>query len=500
MSTPNSEPLSAPQSPLSAPQSPLSANFGSKKPRPPSVVIETLGATTIETEDGFKQINQYMLKKEIGRGAFGTVHLGVDKDTGIEYTMGPKYYFQSHQINLLHSRSSATNILHQFHLPFTQAVKEFSKSRLRRKEKMDVLRKPGPRGRGRGRFGLGVSSARVAPGAEDKQNPLDLVRTEVVVLKKLNHDNVVKLHEVLDDPNDDSLYMVFEMCHKGVLMDVDVERVAKPYSDEECRHYFREMVLGIEYLHENDIVHRDIKPDNLLLSKDDVLKIVDFGVSEMFVKGNDRMKKSAGSPAFMAPELCVARHGEVAGRPADIWSMGVTLYCLKYGKLPFAKSNMIELFDSIKSDPIYYPPDTDTQLLDLFLRLFERDPSKRITMPELRAHPWLTKDGTDPLLSTEDNTLTVVTEVTDQEIKDAIKSVVNIFTVMRAVTKFKRHSRTLSQAQLAALMEKTRELDTNDTNDTNDTKSSATLEVHQEREVTIEQTVRTDGGGSDVQA
>lgn len=72
---------------------------------------------------------------------------------------------------------------------------------------MDVLRKPGPRGRGRGRFGLGVSSARVAPEAEEKQNPLDLVRTEVVVLKKLNHENVVKLHEVLDDPNDDSLYM-----------------------------------------------------------------------------------------------------------------------------------------------------------------------------------------------------------------------------------------------------------------------------------------------------
>lgn len=78
MSSPNSEPLSTPQSP----QSP---HFGSKKPRPPSVVIETLGATTIETEDGFKQINQYMLKKEIGRGAFGTVHLGVDKDTGAEY-------------------------------------------------------------------------------------------------------------------------------------------------------------------------------------------------------------------------------------------------------------------------------------------------------------------------------------------------------------------------------------------------------------------------------
>lgn len=104
-------------------------------------------------------------------------------------------------------------------------------------------------------------------------------------------------------------------------------------------------------MHANDIVHRDIKPDNLLISKDDVLKIVDFGVSEMFVKGNDRLKKSAGSPAFMAPELCVTRHGEVSGKAADIWSMGVTLYCLIYGKTPFMSSNIIELYEQIKEAP-----------------------------------------------------------------------------------------------------------------------------------------------------
>lgn len=104
-------------------------------------------------------------------------------------------------------------------------------------------------------------------------------------------------------------------------------------------------------MHANEIVHRDIKPDNLLLSKDNVLKIVDFGVSEMFVKGNDKLKKSAGSPAFMAPELCIAKHGEVSGIATDIWSMGITLYCMIYGKTPFISNNLLELYEMIKEQP-----------------------------------------------------------------------------------------------------------------------------------------------------
>lgn len=166
--------------------------------------------------------------------------------------------------------------------------------------------------------------------------------------------------------------IVFEMAHKGVLMNIDMNEPAKPYSNDEARHYFREIILGIEYctllissfikveqlalmmlllVHNNEIVHRDIKPDNLLLSNDDVLKIVDFGVSEMFHKGDDGMLKSAGSPAFNAPELCAAHHGKVSGKAADIWSMGITLYCLIYGKPPFMSHNLIELMDQIRSEP-----------------------------------------------------------------------------------------------------------------------------------------------------
>ena len=101
-------------------------------------------------------------------------------------------------------------------------------------------------------------------------------------------------------------------------------------------------------MHAQGIVHRDIKPDNLLLDSNDVLKIVDFGVSEMFTKEDDRLKSSSGSPAFASPELSRAGVASVSGKAADIWAMGVTLYALIYGILPFNNHNVLELYENIR--------------------------------------------------------------------------------------------------------------------------------------------------------
>jgi [calcium/calmodulin-dependent protein kinase] kinase len=100
-------------------------------------------------------------------------------------------------------------------------------------------------------------------------------------------------------------------------------------------------------VHAQGIVHRDIKPDNLLLDAHDVLKIVDFGVSEMFTKEDDRLKSSNGSPAFSSPELSQPGVNIVSGKAADIWAMGITLYALIYGYLPFNNHNVLELYDNI---------------------------------------------------------------------------------------------------------------------------------------------------------
>lgn len=132
-----------------------------------------------------------------------------------------------------------------------------------------------------------------------------------------------------------------------------------------------------------------------MLTEDDVLKIVDFGVSEMFEKSKDvRTSKSAGSPAFLPPELCVAKHGDVSGRAADIWSMGVSLYCLRYGRIPFERSGVLDMYEAIRTESPQFPPDENPEFVDLMGRLMEKDPEKRIKMPELRASP------PPPLIST----------------------------------------------------------------------------------------------------
>lgn len=244
-------------------------------------------------------------------------------------------------------------------------------------------------------------------------------------MKKLNHPNLVSLIEVLDDPNEDSLYMVLEMCKKGVVMKVGMDEKADPYDSESCRCWFRDLILGIEYLHAQGVVHRDIKPDNLLLTQDDVLKVVDFGVSEIFEKHSEMMTaKSAGSPAFLPPELCVAKHGDISGKAADIWSMGVTLYCLRFGRIPFEQPGVLQLYESIKTDEIDLSTETDCEdaFKDLMHKLLEKDPHKRIKMAELREHPWVTKSGKDPLLPEGENTANLVEPPTEEETNQAITS------------------------------------------------------------------------------
>jgi serine/threonine protein kinase len=138
-------------------------------------------------------------------------------------------------------------------------------------------------------------------------------------------------------------------------------------------------------VHGQGIIHRDIKPDNCLVTQDDVLKIVDFGVSEMFDKeGEMKTAKSAGSPAFMPPELCVAKHGEVSGKAADVWSMGCTLFCLLFGRIPFEKHGMLELYQAIRNDEPVFDDGCNPELVDLLKRLLEKNPEKRITTDEIR--------------------------------------------------------------------------------------------------------------------
>jgi [calcium/calmodulin-dependent protein kinase] kinase len=111
----------------------------------------------------------------------------------------------------------------------------------------------------------------------------------------------------------------------------------------------------------------------------------------MFEKSSEMLTaKSAGSPAFLPPELCVTNHGDIAGKAADIWSMGVSLYCLRFGRIPFERTGVLDMYESIKNDEVRYDIDCEPDLKDLLERLLDKNPKTRITMAQMRVrtnHP-----------------------------------------------------------------------------------------------------------------
>lgn len=157
-------------------------------------------------------------------------------------------------------------------------------------------------------------------GAEDQNNSLlqDAMR-EIAILKKMDNPNIIKLHEIMYDDEEGFIYLVMECCDKGSIMKYDQftgEFSINPnftndkkrkfdYSEVELRDILRGIILGIEYLHHNNIVHRDIKPDNILIGENNKCKITDFNVSKMLENGIETVdKKVEGTMYFMAPECC----------------------------------------------------------------------------------------------------------------------------------------------------------------------------------------------------
>ncbi|KAI6241491.1 Protein kinase domain-containing protein [Aphelenchoides fujianensis] len=230
------------------------------------------------------------------------------------------------------------------------------------------------------------------------------------------------LQLVLDDPNDNYLYMVFEYVERRSLLELPTDT---PLDEETAWKYFRDTLKGLEYLHFQKIVHRDIKPSNLLLSETDCVKIADFGVSCEFEGIDAFLTGTAGAPAFMAPE---ALTGD--GRAQDIWSLGITLYALVYGKVPFWDTYVIALHRKIKNESVHFPetPRITQPLVDLILGMLKKDPGHRLMLHEIKQDRWITKNGTNPMPSEEENCHLVT--VTEEEIKNSVRIIPRLDTLI----------------------------------------------------------------------
>uniref|UniRef100_A0A8C3J0Y8 Calcium/calmodulin dependent protein kinase kinase 1 n=1 Tax=Chrysemys picta bellii TaxID=8478 RepID=A0A8C3J0Y8_CHRPI len=304
------------------------------------------------------------------------------------------------------------------------AMKVLSKKKLLKQ--YGFPRRPPPRG-----------SKATSGGQPKPMAPLDRVYQEIAILKKLDHINIVKLIEVLDDSAEDNLYMVFDLLRKGPVMEVPTDQ---PFTEEQARLYFKDIVLGIEYLHYQKIIHRDIKPSNLLLGDDGHVKIADFGVSNQF-EGNDaQLSSTAGTPAFMAPEAISDSGKSFSGKALDVWAMGITLYCFVYGKCPFIDEYILSLHNKIKNKAVEFPdePQISEELKELIVRMLDKNPETRITVPEIKLHPWLTKFGEDPLPLEEEHC--TVVEVTEEEVKNSVKTIPSLPAVILVKAMLRKRS------------------------------------------------------------
>ena len=275
-----------------------------RKRKPPSKrVSSVLSTTTLKKykKSGTVMINQYKVIKELGSGAFAKVKLCEDINTNNFY-----------------------------------AIKIMNKKELKAKSG----------GKGRSAY--------------------DCVLDELTVLKRLEHPNIIWLHEIIDDENKSDIYLVTEYHSKGSIGDL-IKLHNKKYDDfnyqckldgklenqkkiglnpKVCRFYFLDMLKALYYCHKTiQVIHRDIKPDNIMINHYDEAVLIDFGVSALFQDADDTLKNNMGSYIFFAPEMFLGKSSgvKIRGEKTDIWALGVTLFYMLTGKYP--SGNVTDLLD-----------------------------------------------------------------------------------------------------------------------------------------------------------
>ncbi|XP_027432717.1 serine/threonine-protein kinase Chk2 isoform X2 [Zalophus californianus] len=238
-----------------------------------------------------------------------------------------------------------------------------------------------------------ISKRKFAIGSERDADPVPDVKTEIHILKKLNHPCIIKIKDFFDA---EDYYIVLELMEGGELFDRVVGN--KRLKEATCKLYFYQMLLAVQYLHENGIIHRDLKPENVLLSsqkEDCLIKITDFGQSKILGE-TSLMRTLCGTPTYLAPEVLNSFGTAGYNRAVDCWSLGVILFICLSGYPPFSEhKTQVSLKDQITSGKFNFISEVWAEVsekaLDLVKKLLIVDPKVRFTTEEALRHPWLQK-------------------------------------------------------------------------------------------------------------
>lgn len=207
------------------------------------------------------------------------------------------------------------------------------------------------------------------------------VMKEVKILKKMRHKNIIQLLDTFETSK--HIIFVMELCSGGDLL--NYVRKRRKLTEDYAKAIFKQILEALHYCHKLNILHRDIKLDNIILDSEGVIKVGDFGVSKI-VESKQTMYDQCGTPAYIAPEIL--RDKGYKGFGIDVWSAGVVLYAMLYGTVPFRAQNMSELHDMIVKAKYSLKAEISEPARDLIKKILEPDPRKRLTIPQILSHPW----------------------------------------------------------------------------------------------------------------
>lgn len=223
------------------------------------------------------------------------------------------------------------------------------------------------------------------------------LQKEISIVRRVFHPYIINFVEVLESPK--NVYIVSDHVSGGELFDKII--AAGRLKENVTRHIFAQIVLGVKYLHDNKIVHRDLKAENILLDGDGVVKIVDFGLGNFF-NGRELLKSSCGSPPYAAPEIFLAR--PYLGPEVDVWSMGVLLYFMVTGTLPFLAESDEVIRSKVLNGRFKVPFYLSLEIEAVIRAMLHQKREERITVENLMMNPWF-KDTFKHLKYVNGNTL-----------------------------------------------------------------------------------------------